>query len=41
MFFPEVQPTSDPSGTQQRDCSLWVMGEGTRRRVNSVSNRWQ
>jgi hypothetical protein len=28
MFFPEAQPTSDPSGTQQKDCSLWVMVPG-------------
>jgi hypothetical protein len=24
MFFPEAQPTFDPSNTQQRDCSPWV-----------------
>jgi hypothetical protein len=28
MFIPEAQPTSDPSGTQQRDCSLWVRVPG-------------
>jgi hypothetical protein len=28
MFFPEAQPTSNPSGKQRRVCNLWASVQG-------------